>query len=151
MHLDRWIVRTYIWTYGLSTGPYEQNTLTRQSADMNDTPQGPASLPRYTCPHHPLYPENTDKRKKWKSIRVYEDGALEKSTYVTNLLIEELKISMEITGGDASWLNDKNKRHNISIHNMVREIFICSNKHEKNCAVQQRHHQKSINVKYTVH
>ena len=51
-------------------------------------------------------------------MRVDEDGALEKSTNVTNLLFNYFKISMETTCGDASWLNGNNERHNIIIHNM---------------------------------
>ena len=37
-----------------------------------------------------------------------EDGALEKSTDVTNLLVDDFRISMETTGGDASWINVNN-------------------------------------------
>ena len=37
-----------------------------------------------------------------KCVRVYEDSTLSKSTDVTNLLVDELKISVETTGGDAS-------------------------------------------------
>ena len=43
-----------------------------------------------------------------KRVRLHEDGALTNSTDVTNLLVYEFKISMEITGGDASWLNVNN-------------------------------------------
>ena len=62
-----------------------------------------------------------------KRIRVDEDGALEKSTNVKNLIIEELKISMETTGGDVYWINVKNERHNIRIHNMIKEGLFNSN------------------------
>ena len=34
---------------------------------------------------------------------------LENSTYVTNLLVEELNIPMETTGDEASWINEKIK------------------------------------------
>ena len=45
---------------------------------------------------------------------------------------------MENTGGDASWLNGKNERHNISIHNMVREGIIGINQHEnKRCCTEE--------------
>ena len=44
-------------------------------------------------------------------MRVYEDGALENSTDVTNLLIDDFNISMETTGGDVSWLNINNEKH----------------------------------------
>ena len=60
---------------------------------------------------------------------VDEDSALENSTDDTNLLIEEFKISMETTGGDASWINGNNKRHNRNIHNMVIAVNINSNQH----------------------
>ena len=43
-----------------------------------------------------------------KFVRVYENGALEKSTYVTNLIFDSFKIFMETTGGDESWINGKN-------------------------------------------
>ena len=46
---------------------------------------------------------SNNEQHQCKSVRVYEDGALEKSTDVTNLLVDEFKISMENTGGDASW------------------------------------------------
>ena len=39
MHPDRGIVRMYIRSDGLSTIPYDQNTLTHQSTDMNDDPR----------------------------------------------------------------------------------------------------------------
>ena len=40
-------------------------------------------------------------------IVVYDHIALENSTYLTNLLIEQFKIFMENTGGDASWPLEK--------------------------------------------
>ena len=43
-----------------------------------------------------------------KHVIFDEDGASENSTYVTNLLVEELKIPMETTGGDASCINGEN-------------------------------------------
>ena len=61
---------------------------------------------------------------------VDEDGALEKSTDVTNPRVDNFNVYMETTGGDASWLNGKNERHTTSIHNMVREGLLESNKHE---------------------
>ena len=66
-------------------------------------------------------------------MKVYEDGELEKSTDITNLLVDDFRISMETTGGDASWLNVNNKIHNISIHNMVISSLIESNQHENKC------------------
>ena len=43
-----------------------------------------------------------------KRVRVDEYGSLENSIDVTNLLVDELKISMETNGGDAYWINGKN-------------------------------------------
>ena len=43
---------------------------------------------------------------------------------------------METTGGNASWINGKNEKHNRSIHNMVIEGLLDINQHEKNGAVQ---------------
>ena len=63
-------------------------------------------------------------------MRVDEDGALANSTDVTNLLFDDFNISMENTVSDLSWLNGKNERHNIIIHNMVREGLIDSIQHE---------------------
>ena len=87
----------------------------------------------------------------YKRVRFYEDSALENSIDVTNLLIEEFKISMETTGGGASWINGMNERHNRSIHNMVRSGLLGINQHEKNGAVKHRKQQSSIYAKYTVH
>ena len=53
-------------------------------------------------------------------MRFEEDIALENSTDVTNLLVDDFRIAMENNGGDASCLNGNNERHNISIHNMVK-------------------------------
>ena len=73
--------------------------------------------------------------KNWqhpcKNIRVDEDSALENSTDVTNLIVDELKISMETTGDDASWLNGNNEIHTRSIHNMLRTGLLESNHNEK--------------------
>ena len=66
-----------------------------------------------------------------KHIRSDEDGALEKSKNVTNLLIEEFKMSMETTGGDESWINGNNERQNRSIHNMVISGLLYINQHAK--------------------
>ena len=66
-----------------------------------------------------------------------EDGALEKSTDVTNLLVDGFKISMETTGGDASWIKVNNDRHIRIIHYMVREGFLECNKHEKLCGASE--------------
>ena len=76
---------------------------------------------------------------------------MEKSTDVTNLLIEEFNISMETTVGGASWINGKNERHNISIQNMVRADLLEINQHKKAVAMQQRHQQKSIYANSTVY
>ena len=47
-----------------------------------------------------------------------KDGALENSTYVTNLLVDDFGISMETNVGDESWINVNNERQNRIIHNM---------------------------------
>ena len=65
-----------------------------------------------------------------KIIRVDEYSALVNSIDVKNLLIDELKISMETTVGDASWINGNNERHNRSIHNMLRAGLLDINYHE---------------------
>ena len=40
---------------------------------------------------------------------------------------------METTGGDVSWLNINNERHNRIIHNMVIAALLDSNKHKNKC------------------
>ena len=84
-----------------------------------------------------------------KSVIVDEDSALENSTYVTKLLIGKLKIPMENTGGDESWINGKNERHKRSIKNMVIAGLIDSNKHENKwcCAA----YTSSEVHRYTIH
>ena len=72
-------------------------------------------------------------------MRVDEDFALESSTDVTNLIVDDYIIYMENTGGGESWLNGNNERHNIIIHNVVREGLIYSNKHKKNVALQHKY------------
>ena len=57
---------------------------------------------------------------------------------------------METTGGDASWLNGKNLRHNIIIHNTEREALLILIKIKTNGVVQQRHHQRFIYAESTV-
>ena len=42
-----------------------------------------------------------NEKHPYKHVRVDEDGALENSTYFTNLLVDKLNISMENTGGYA--------------------------------------------------
>ena len=74
-----------------------------------------------------------------KHIRFDEDGALEKSKNVTNLLIEEFKISMETTGGDESWINGNNERQNRSIHNMVVSGLLDNNQHAKKMVLCSRY------------
>ena len=62
---------------------------------------------------------------------VDEDGALTNSTNVTNLLVDHFNISMETTGGDELWINEKNEKYNIRTHNMVISGLIDSNQHGK--------------------
>ena len=64
-------------------------------------------------------------------MRVDKYNALENSADVINLIVDDFNISMETTGGDVSWLNGKNKIHNRSIINMVREGLIEINQQEK--------------------
>ena len=62
----------------------------------------------------------------WKRVRVDEYFALEKSTDTTNLIVDDFKISMETTGGDASWINGNNERDNIIINNMIISVLLDS-------------------------
>ena len=48
------------------------------------------------------------KQHPCKRVRVDEYGALENSIGVTNLIVDDLNISMEAIGGDASWINGNN-------------------------------------------
>ena len=82
---------------------------------------------------------------------VDEDDALSNSKDVTNLPVDDFNISKETTGGDASWLNGKNERHNKSIHIVVREGLLESNQHKKNVTVQYRHWNNYKYVNYKVH
>ena len=50
MHPYRGIVHASRRSDGISTIPDNQNTLTPQSADTNDPPQGPSSRPSYNSP-----------------------------------------------------------------------------------------------------
>ena len=52
MHPYRGILHKYRRLDGLSTRPYDQNTLTHQSTDTNDAPRDPPPRPRYmkSCP-----------------------------------------------------------------------------------------------------
>ena len=42
-------------------------------------------------------------------MSVDEDGTLEISTDVTNLLVDDLSIYVENTGGNTSWINGNNE------------------------------------------
>ena len=64
-------------------------------------------------------------------MRVDEDGDLEKSAYVTNLLVKKNSSATEINGGDDSYLNEKNEQQNRRIHTMVIAGLIGSYHHEK--------------------
>ena len=61
---------------------------------------------------------------------VGEDVALEIPTDVTKILVYELSISMETTGGNASWINRDKERYKVSIQNMVRAGLLESNQEE---------------------
>ena len=60
-------------------------------------------------------------------MRVYKDGTLENSTYVTNLLVDDFSMSMENIGGKKSRINRKNERQNRLFHTMVRTGLLDSN------------------------
>ena len=66
-----------------------------------------------------------------RRVRIYEDGALENSTDVTNLLVDNLNIYLLNIGGGSSWINGKNEIHNINIHNMVISGLLEINQHSK--------------------
>ena len=76
---------------------------------------------------------------------------MDKSIDVTNLLIEEFKISMETTGGDASWMNGKNKIHNKSIHKMVKSGLLDKNQHAKKwfCAAETPSEVHTVHLETT--
>ena len=61
---------------------------------------------------------------------VDEDLPQEKSTDVTDFLVDEFNISLKTTSGDASCLNGNNESHNRSIHNMVISDLLGINQHE---------------------
>ena len=80
-----------------------------------------------------LFIRTTLKNKHHPCKRVIfdEDGALSKSTDVTNLLVDDFSIYMETTGDGASWLNGNNERHNRIIHTIVIAGLIDSKQHLK--------------------
>ena len=43
------------------------------------------------------------------------------------ILVDEFRIAMETTVGDASWINGNNEIHNRIIHSLVREGLLDSN------------------------
>ena len=57
-------------------------------------------------------------------MRTDEDGALARSSEFTSMLLDEYRITLQTTGGFASWLNSKNERQNQTIHNMTRAGII---------------------------
>ena len=65
-----------------------------------------------------------------KHVRFYSYGALENSTYVTNLLVDDFNTSMETTGAYESWINENNERQNKIFHNMVAACLLDINQHE---------------------
>ena len=79
-----------------------------------------------------------NKQHPCKMLRVDKDSALENSKYVTYLLVDEFRISMETSGGDISWINRKNERHNRSINYMVSKALLDSDQHENKwcCAAE---------------
>ena len=62
----------------------------------------PTAYKRTPCLHHTLHPKKLkNEQHPNRRVRVDEAGALEKSIDTPNLLVDELKRSMETTGGDA--------------------------------------------------
>ena len=61
---------------------------------------------------------------------VGDDGTLEISTDVTDLLVDDLNIALENTGLYASCIRGKNEVHNKIIHNTVRASFLEITQHE---------------------
>ena len=76
------------------------------------------------CIIHLMMTTLMNEQKPCKHVRVYEDSELENSTDVKNLLVDEFKISMETTGGDAYWINGNNERHNIIIKIWLEHLFL---------------------------
>ena len=97
-----------------------------------------ASKQSPVCIIHLILTTLNNEQHPWKHVIFDEDGALENPTDVTNLLVDELKIPMENTGGDSPWINGKNERNKRSIQNMVRSGLIESNKHSNKwcCAAE---------------
>ena len=76
-----------------------------------------------------------------------DDGALEILIDVTEIIVDQLSISIETFVGYASYLNGNNEQHKITIHKMVREVLIDRNKHGENGIMQQKHQMNYINAK----
>ena len=69
----------------------------------------PNCIQKIACRYHPIHPGKIlNKQHIYKRVRVDKYSVLEKSTDVTNLLVNEYKISTETTVGDASWININN-------------------------------------------
>ena len=59
-----------------------------------------------------------------KFVRVNKDVALEKSTDVTSLMVDDFIISMENTGGNTSWLNGKIDRQTEEFTPWLGQVFL---------------------------
>ena len=73
-----------------------------------------------------------------------EDGALEKSKYVTNFIVEKFVLSMETNSGNSSGINGNNEQRTMIINIIVRAVLIGSNQYEKCASVQKKHHLEYI-------
>ena len=79
-----------------------------------------------------IHPNKIEEYKNpCRNVRFGEDGDLENSTFVNNLIVDEFNISIENTGGDASWFNVNIEQHKRSVHNMVRSGLLYSKQLEK--------------------
>ena len=96
-----------------------------------------------------LIPSNIEKHP-WRCMRVDKDGALSKSTDVTNLLVDDFSISIKTSGGGVAWLNKKNERRNKNIYNMFIAGLLDSNQHFKNGAAPYDNQLKYIDANSTV-
>ena len=86
--------------------PRKQSKRGSKSDVVNHEPEHLDMIDLHTVRHHAILPD------------------------ITNLVFDELEICMETPGGDTSWINGNNERHNISIHYMVMAGLLYSNKHE---------------------
>ena len=77
-------------------------------------------------------------------MRFDEYGALEKSTYITCLLVDEITIDLETTGGDVSWLNEKKNITTQVYTTWLKQPYLTAINVKTNFAVQLKHPLKPI-------